>query len=269
MFDLDAYFVRIGYAGSRAPTLATLHALTAAHTQAIPFENLDVLLGRGIELGAEAVFDKLVRQGRGGYCFEQNGLFLAVLEAMGFRVQPRGARVRIDRARADMPPRTHMFLQVEIDGARWLTDVGVGGLSLTSAIRLDAKGEQATPHEPRRIIREEGRWFHQALLGGTWTDVYEFTYDDMPPIDREVANWFTSAHPGSHFKNRLIVARAAPEGCRLTLVNGELKIRGRDGRAEARPVASPEALLALLQAEFGLRFPPETRFGPVGSPWPV
>ncbi len=269
MVDLDAYFARIGYAGSRAPTLATLHALTAAHAQAIPFENLDVLLGRPIELGAEAVFDKLVRRGRGGYCFEQNGLFLQVLETMGFRVQPRGARVRIDRARAETPPRTHMFLQVELDGVRWLTDVGVGGLSLTSAIRLDVQGEQATPHEPRRIIREDGRWFHQALLGATWTDVYEFTYDDMPPIDREVANWFTSAHPGSHFKNRLIVARAAPDGRRLTLVNGELKIRGRDGRAEARPVASPEALLALLQAEFGLRFPAETRFGPPGSPWPA
>ena len=91
----------------------------------------------------------------------------------------------------------------------------------------------------------------------------------MPPIDREVANWFTSAHPGSHFKNRLIVARAASDGRRLTLVNGELKIRGRDGRAEARPVASAEALLALLQTEFSLRFPPETRFGPPGSPWPV
>ena len=91
----------------------------------------------------------------------------------------------------------------------------------------------------------------------------------MPPIDREVANWFTSAHPGSHFKNRLIVARAAPDGRRLTLVNDELKIRGRDGRAEARPVASAEALLALLEAEFGLRFPAETRFGPPGSPWPV
>jgi arylamine N-acetyltransferase len=89
MFDLEAYFARIGYAGSRAPTLATLHALTAAHTQTIPFENLDVLLGRPIELGAEVVFDKLVRRGRGGYCFEQNGLFLQVLEAMGFRVQDR------------------------------------------------------------------------------------------------------------------------------------------------------------------------------------
>jgi N-hydroxyarylamine O-acetyltransferase len=269
MLDLDAYFARIGYAGSRAPTLATLNALTSAHAQAIPFENLDVLLGRGISLDPDALFDKLVRRQRGGYCFEQNGLFLRVLEAMGFRVAPRGARVRIDRPRADTPPRTHMFLQVEIDGARWLTDVGVGGLSLTSAIALDGEGEQETPHEPRRIVREDGRWFHQARLGTTWTDVYEFTYDEMPPIDREVANWFTSAHPASHFKNRLMVARAAPEGRRVTLLNGELKIRGRDGRADVTPVSSAAALLLLLEAEFGLRFPPETRFGPPGSPWPV
>jgi N-hydroxyarylamine O-acetyltransferase len=273
MVDLEAYFARIGYEGERAPTLATLHALTAAHAQAIPFENLDVLLGRGIALQAEAVFDKLVHRRRGGYCFEQNGLFLQVLEAMGFRVAARAARVRIDRPRSETPPRTHMFLQVELDGVRWLTDVGVGGLSLTSAIRLDVAGEQATPHEPRRIVCEAGphgeRWFHQARLGDLWTDVYEFTDEEMPPIDREVANWFTSAHPGSHFKNRLIVARAAPDGRRLTLVNDELKVRGRDGRAEQRKVATAEALLAVLESEFGLRFPGETRFGPPGSPWPV
>ena len=83
MFSLDDYLARVGYHGPRAPTLALLSELTAAHTQSIPFENLDVLLGRRIELGIDAVFDKLVRQRRGGYCFEQNGLFLHVLTALG------------------------------------------------------------------------------------------------------------------------------------------------------------------------------------------
>ena len=135
-----------------------------------------MLLGRPIELEPDAVFDKLVRQRRGGYCFEQNSLFLQVLAALGFAVRPLSARVRIDRPRDYTPPRTHMFLRVELEGASWLADVGVGALSLTAPLRLaDGAGTQETPHEPRRLVREGDRWFHQARLGDAWTDVYEFT----------------------------------------------------------------------------------------------
>jgi N-hydroxyarylamine O-acetyltransferase len=269
MFDLDAYLARIGYDGPRTPTLAVLSDLTAAHSQAIPFENLDVLLGRRIELGIDAVFEKLVRQRRGGYCFEQNGLFLHVLTALGFEARPLSARVRIDRPRDVTPPRTHVFVRVELDGASWLTDVGVGALSLTAPLRFTDAGVQETPHEPRRLVREGDLWFHQARLGDAWSDVYEFTGEEMPPIDREVASWFTSAHPDSHFRSRLMVARAAPGGRRITLLNRELKLRGSDGRAESQPIASPQALLAALAEHFGLHFPAETRFGGGPMPWPT
>src|SRR6188768_1581585 len=131
--ELDAYFARVGYQGPLEPTLPVLHALTAAHTQSIPFENLDVLLERPLRLEKEAVFQKLVHERRGGYCFEQNGLFLHVLGALGFQVAPLSARVRWQRPRDFVPPRTHLFIRVEIDGESWLTDVGVGGLSLTAA----------------------------------------------------------------------------------------------------------------------------------------
>lgn len=266
--DLDAYFLRIGYSGPRAPTLAALHAITAAHTSTIPFENLAVLMGQPIDLEVGALFDKLVRARRGGYCFEQNGLLLHVLERLGYQVAPLSARVRLQRPRDFIPPRTHVFLRVELDGETWLTDVGVGGLSLTSAIRLNADGEQATPHESRRIVREGARLFHQVRFGDDWEDVCEFTLEEMPAIDRELGNWYTSAHPQSHFKNRLIVARAAPEGARLTLLNDELKIRRRDGRAESHTIKTPDELLELLERHFGLSFPAGTRFGPPGSPWP-
>jgi N-hydroxyarylamine O-acetyltransferase len=268
MFDLDAYLARIGYEGPRGPTLDVLHALTAAHAQAIPFENLDVLLGRGIDLEPDAVFDKLVRRRRGGYCFEQNSLFLGALTALGFHAVPLSARVRLDRPREVLPPRTHLFLRVSVAGEDWLTDVGVGALSLTRALRFAADGEQPTPHEPRRLRREGGRWFHQARLGDTWIDVYEFTGEEMPPVDREVANWFTSTHPESHFRGRLVAARAAPDGRRVTLQNGELKVRDRDGRATVQTVLSPDELLAVLARHFGLDCPPHPRFGPPGSPWP-
>jgi N-hydroxyarylamine O-acetyltransferase len=259
--DLDAYFARIGYTGPRNPTLEVLNAVAEAHIQSIPFENLDVLLRRSISLEPAAIFQKLVLDHRGGYCFEQNGLLLEILGAMGFQVVPLSARVRLQRPRDFTPPRTHVFLRTAIDNEIWLVDVGVGGLSPTAAIRLDDSGRvQKTPHEPRRIVREDGRLFHQVLLGEQWCDVYEFTLEEMPLIDRELGNWYTSAYPQSHFRDRLIVARAAPEGVRLTLQNDEFSTRGRDGRADTRKLASPEELLEVLATHFGLHFPAGTRF---------
>lgn len=267
--DLDAYCTRIGYTGSRAPTLATLHAITGHHAAAIPFENLDVLLGRGISLDLAAIVQKLVHDRRGGYCFEQNFLLLSVLEALGFRTAPWSARVRWQRPRDFTPPRTHLFVRVELAGEVWLTDVGIGGRSLTSAIRFEPGREQATPHEPRRIVHEDGRYFHQVRLGGDWLDLCEFTGEEMPAIDRELANWWTSAHPESKFRQNLAVARAPRDGSRVTINNREFALRQADGRVEQREIASPDELLGLLAAHFGLHFPAGTRFGPPGSPWPA
>ena len=267
--NLAAYFQRIGYRGRYQPDLALLSALTLAHTQTIPFENLDVLLGRPISLEPDALFQKLVVDHRGGYCFEQNGLFLEVLRELGFQVVPISARVRLQRPRDFIPPRTHVFLRVELAGESWLTDVGVGGLSLTSPLRLATEAEQATPHEPRRIIEEGGRFFHQVRFGAEWQDVCEFTLEEMPPIDRELANWYTSAHPKSHFKDRLMVARGAPEGQRLSILNDRFTLRERHGTVTTRQLVSAEDLLEVLHRQFGLKFPPETRFGQAGVPWPV
>ncbi|HPF14875.1 MAG: arylamine N-acetyltransferase [Planctomycetes bacterium] len=275
--DLDAYFARIGYHGPRSATLEVLGNIVSAHVQSIPFENLDVLLGRGIDLNPEAVEAKLVHAQRGGYCFEQNSLLLHVLEALGYEVRPVSARVRLGRERDFIPARSHMFLVVQLAGERFLCDVGVGGLSPTAPLRLDTEAEQATPHEPRRIVRD-GHWshsdlrdpaarlFHQALLGDSWQDICEFTLETMHPIDREVANWFTSAHPESHFRNRLLVARATPSG-RKTLLNRSFTERAGDGSTQTGTIADPETLLDHLAQHFGLRFPAGTRFACEGLDW--
>lgn len=267
--ELDAYFARIGYTGPRTPTLPVLHAITAHHAMSIPFENLDVLLGRPISLEPEALLQKLVTERRGGYCFEQNGLLLHVLGELGFTVTPLSARVRLQRPRDFTPPRTHLFIRVELDGGSWITDVGVGSLSLTAAIPLDLSGtELPTPHEPRRLIREEGRYFHQVRYGTEWHDICEFTLEEMPPIDRVLANWYTSAHPQSHFKNRLIAALALRDGRRIALLNREFVVRQGAEILERRELATPGELISLLAERFGLRFPADTRFGAPGSPWP-
>ncbi len=272
--DLAAYLARIGYAGPTPPTVDTLHALSHAHVSTIPFENADVLLDRGIDLDPAAVEAKLVGAGRGGYCFEHNSLLLQVLTALGFAARPISARVRIGRARDFTPARTHVFVRVDLDDGPWLCDVGVGAWSLTSAIRLQLDEPQPTPHEPRRIIAEgawdgftrrspDARLFHQVRLGDEWADVNEFTLEEMPEIDRVVGNWYTSTHPRSHFRDRLIVARATTTG-RLTLVDRTLTRRAHDGATVVETLQSYDALLAALAREFGLTFPAGTRFGSPG-----
>jgi N-hydroxyarylamine O-acetyltransferase len=137
--DLDAYLQRIGYAGSHTPSRATLDALHLAHATHIPFENLDILLGRPIRLDLASLQAKLVAGRRGGYCFEQNRLFAAALEALGFAVTPLAARVRFGTT--SILPRTHMTLQVEVDGSRVLADVGFGVFGLLLPVSLEQTGE--------------------------------------------------------------------------------------------------------------------------------
>lgn len=275
--ELAAYFARIGYAGSCEPTLANLNAIILAHVQSIPFENLDVLLGRPIDLAPAAIEHKLVHLRRGGYCFEQNALLLHVLAALGYAVKPVSARVRLSRPRELTPPRTHLLLRVELEGASWLVDVGVGGLSPTCALRLVADLVQQTPHEPRRLLREgawqgfelrapDARLFHQAYFADDWHDVCELTLEEMPPIDRELGNWYTSAHPGSHFKQRLLVARATRDG-RIGLLNRELTLRHGDGSVESRMLATPDQLHAALTGELGLLLSEHLELACAGIIW--
>ena len=244
--DIEHYFSRIGWQAGRQPTLEHLHALTRAHTQSIPFENLDVLAGVPVSLELDDVYRKLVLRRRGGYCFEHNGLFMWVLQQLGYRVSTMGARVRLRTPnRADIPGRTHLFLRVQLDGQDWLTDVGFGGFSLTSALLWQDGLEQQTPHDRRRLVQEDGRWFHQVWQEDYWLDVYEFDGLPMPAADQKVANWYTSTHPDSTFMGQRIVSRAGADGSRLALLGNELRIRTAAGGLETRALAEEEIMQTL------------------------
>jgi N-hydroxyarylamine O-acetyltransferase len=254
--DLDAYLARIGYTADLAPNLSTLRGLHQAHATSIPFENLDILLGRSIDLDLASVFDKLVTRRRGGYCFEQNTLFAAVLEAVGFQVTRLGARVLMgtDHIR----PRTHMLLSVETEGASWLADVGFGGEGLLTPILLD----QRNPAEQfGRAFRVDDRGtikVLQALHAEGWFNLYAFTLERQYPIDYVVANHYTSTHPDSIFVKALIVQRMSTRS-RWVLRNFQLTEVNRDGDI-IRHLSDNEALLAELAGVFGLHFPAGTRF---------
>jgi N-hydroxyarylamine O-acetyltransferase len=250
--DLESYFARVGYAGSAAPTVAALRDLHRLHPQAIAFENLDPLLRRPVRLDLPSLEAKLVRGGRGGYCFEQNTLFAAVLRALGFKVREASARVRYGVADGITLPRTHAVLLVEAEGDTYAADVGFGGNVLTAPLLLTSREPQRTPHEPARLREEAGRLVVEAQIAGAWTPLFAFDFAETVPADYELANWFTAAHPSSRFVNGLIAARVEP-GVRYGLNDNTLSIHRTGGGSEKRTLATAAELRDALADVFRLR----------------
>jgi N-hydroxyarylamine O-acetyltransferase len=265
--DPDAYLGRLGWTGPCPPTAATLAEIQRRHVETIPFENLDILLGRPIRLDPAAVERKLVTDKRGGYCFEQNLLLQLVLGALGFTVTPLSARVRWQVPPEVPTPLTHMILRVEAGGRSWLVDGGFGSASLSAPLRLDLAGPQPTPHEPRRLLQVQDALVHQTRLpSGEWADLYRFTPEPQTAADYAVANWWTSTHPDSRFTQNLVTARSAA-GCRHTIFNREFTTRWTDGRMEQRILTSPAELREVLAGTFGLHFPADTLFKAPALSW--
>ena len=256
--DLDAYFARIGYDGPRTPELSTLHALHALHPAAIPFEAIDVLLDRGVDLTPEAVDAKLIHGRRGGYCFEQNSLFARVLTALGFQVEGLAARVRWNLA-PDAPaqPRTHMVNRVEIDGVSWLADVGFGSCVLSAPLRLDTEDPQATDHDLYRLVPIVGGVTQELEREQGWVPAYDISMVPCVPRDYEMANWFTSTHPTSHFRANLLAALTKPEG-RYGLLHNRLTVRPRDGET-TRELLDAAGIERVLIEIFALPVEPSWR----------
>ena len=253
-FDLDGYLARIGFAGPPAATLDTLTFLHALHPAAIPFENLNPLLGWPVELDVGSLQAKLVAGGRGGWCFEQNFLFRHALEAIGFSVTALAARVVWNAAPGTpIGPRSHMLLLVDLAGIPYIADVGFGGNVLTTPLRLEAHIVQPTPHEPHRLLPLDNGFVLEACLNAEWRPFYRFTLEPQFPSDYEVSNWYLCHHPSSFFRQMLICARAAPQA-RYALRNNTLAVH-RNRVTEKRHLAGAAELRSCLETDFGIRLP--------------
>ncbi|HSM80602.1 MAG TPA: arylamine N-acetyltransferase [Nodosilinea sp.] len=267
---LEGYFQRIGYEGDRTPTLATLQGIHQRHPQVIAFENLNAFWGQPVSLDLPALERKLVYGGRGGYCFEQNGLLLAVLTSLGFAVRGLGARVLWNLPAGTVTPRSHMVLRVEVEGQAYIADVGFGGLTLTAPLRLTPGLEQETPHERFRLVEGVeglGGLVLQAHLGDDWQPLYQFDLQPQYPCDYAVSNWHVSTHPSSLFVNHLIAARVDPH-CRYGLRDTEFSTHFLAGQSERRQLASIEELQTILTNVFGLKLPKDADFGRLFSEVP-
>jgi N-hydroxyarylamine O-acetyltransferase len=254
MLDLDAYFERIGYSELRAATLETLRKLHALHPLAIPFENLDTLVGKPIRLDLPSLERKLVHGRRGGYCFEQNLLFNHVLRALGFDAAALAARVVWERPAGEMRARTHMVVLVALGERRYVCDVGFGGLTPTAPIELTPGVEQPTPHETFRVLRIESEFAVEARVRGEWKRLYRFDLQEQQQVDIELLNHYVMSHAESPMLGRLVAARAAADR-RFGLGNGVFNVHHLHGESEQRRIGGIAELKDLLASTFGIDVP--------------
>lgn len=263
MIKLDDYLLRLGYEGAREPTLDVLSELCARHPAHIPYENIDPLLGTPPSLDPAAVAAKLVQQGRGGYCFEQNLLLKLALEALGFEVEALAARVVWMRpADAPLRPRSHMLLKVTVpadDGpTTYIADAGFGGNLMDTPLPLVADDPHRTPHALLRFTHEGDAYTAETRLPAGWMPMYRFTLEPHTAADYEPLNWFTATHPTSIFCHNLLMERVTPE-LRVGLFNDRL-VQRRPGLPPATTrLATQQAFDAALREHFRMELTPDRR----------
>lgn len=261
--DLAAYRDRIGWHAAASADFATLAALLAAHMRTIPFENLDVLLGRGVSLDLGALQAKLVAARRGGYCFEHATLFAVVLAALGFAARRHIARVIVVTPR-DLAPRTHAFLTVAIGDARYVVDPGFGSLAPATPLPLVDGARMRVGDDEHWMARDGDRWKLVTRSDGEVTDCWISPLEDDPDVDFEMGNHFTATWPASPFVNRLLMRALTPDG-RVSLMNRDVTVR-RGAAVERRQLADRAELRALIAGHFGFDLPAVERMHIPGVP---
>lgn len=249
--DVDAYLERINYRGPLHPSAGTLRRLQVAHLLTVPFENLSIHAGEPIVLDDAALFDKIVVRRRGGFCYELNGLFSALLRALGFDVARLSAAV-MTPDRGFGPEFDHMTLMVTLD-ERWLVDVGFGD-SFREPLLLDQHEEQVQGERAYRIVREGDRltlW--QRDRNGEWSAQYRFGLTPYEYRDYAEMCRYHQTSPESSFTQRTVCSRATPDG-RIT-VSGMRLITTLNGTKQEQTLENQAARAQALRAHFGFDWP--------------
>jgi len=235
-FSLNDYLRRINYNGETRPDLATLTSLMSAQLQSVPFENTEVQAGRIPSLVAEDIVTKILSHGRGGYCYEVNGLFAMALTAIGFEYYFAGARPMFYPSRR---PKTHLVVIVIIEGENYLCDTGFGGYGLREPIKV-ADGEVTEQRGDKfRMELCDSEYVLSSWVNNEWALQYGFTLAPQEWIEFSLANYFNATHPDTIFTQKKLAVMQTPNG-RKILVNDTLKII-ENGLADETIVAYSEA----------------------------
>jgi N-hydroxyarylamine O-acetyltransferase len=236
------------------PDLSTLQELALLHPCAIAFENLNPVLRRPVPLDIGSIQQKLVRAGRGGWCFEHNLLLGTALKALGYEVTGLSARVVWNVPAGVIRGRSHMVLHVSLDEGPFIVDVGFGGSTPTGPLRLEAGIEQTTPHEPFRLVQVAHGFMLEAKLEGLWRPLYSFDLQPQALADYEMPNWYLCTHPESHFLARVVAARVQRDR-RYALRDGDLATHFPAGVTERRRLGSGAEVRQVLEELFNIRVP--------------
>lgn len=252
MFDLEPYLGRLGVAD--VPDGAKgLAVLQTAQMTAVPFENITPLLGDVPTLEPGALAAKLLRQGRGGYCYEQNTLLAGALTALGYG--PRNHLARVRNGAAEGGARSHLAMTVEVEGARWLVDAGFGGHGPLAPLSLDAGITQYAPNGTYRIDRDADEWVLSRQVGDTWQSLYGFDEVPVREVDVLAANYLSARWDNSPFPKNLMIAAYGASG-RVAMFNRRLT-RGLAPDDTSEMIGSRAALQQVLVEEVGLFLTPE------------
>jgi N-hydroxyarylamine O-acetyltransferase len=245
--DVTAYLERINYHGTTVPSAGLLRALQLAHLQAVPFENLSIHAGEPIVLEKEALFTKIVKRRRGGFCYECNGLFAWLLRELGFEVAMLSAEVA-KKEGGYSQPFDHMTLMVS-GSQRWLVDVGFGD-SFREPLMLDKRSEQAGLEPEYKVIDEDGYLILVRREANVWTPQYRFTLTPFQFEDFAEMCRYHQTSPESHFTQKRVCSLATESG-RITLSEMRL-IETRNGERLERDLATHQEYDAALQRHFGI-----------------
>lgn len=246
MTDVQSYLARVGYKGPTSPTLETLRAIHYAHLLTVPFENLDIALGQKIVLDEDLFIRKITERRRGGFCYELNGAFAALLQALGFRVTLLSARVA-RRDGGESPEFDHLTLRVDLDEA-WLADVGFGE-SFLEPLRIKPGVEQTDRAGTFRTVeRDERLLLEKKQTDGSWKRQYSFTFQSRRLQEFAGMCQYHQRSPQSHFTQNKICSRATPEG-RITLAGMKLIVT-RNGERGERLLKSEDEWRDTLRERF-------------------
>jgi N-hydroxyarylamine O-acetyltransferase len=246
VIDNKPYLERLGYGGPLEPNSGTLRRLQLAHLMAVPFENLSIHAGEPIELADGALFEKIVTRRRGGFCYELNGLFAALLRSLGFEVAMLSAGA-IGAGGEYGPPFDHMTLVVSLD-ERWLVDVGFGD-SFREPLRVDSRTIQVQGDRAYRIEEDDGLLtLSQRESQGDWRGQYRFTLRPYEYADYADMCRYHQTSPQSHFTRQRLCSRATPDG-RVTISGARLIVTSGGQRSE-QELQDDEAYAAALLSHF-------------------
>lgn len=248
---LEKYLKRIHYSGNLGANMEVLKRIHQLHPQYIPFENIDPYTGKVPSLEIEQIFQKLVMESRGGYCYEQNLLLSEVLKYLGFKVELQLGRVLWRKDENSSAAKTHLLLIVELDDQKYLVDCGFGTATLTGPLLLNEEETQQTPNEPFKISQKNGAYTLWTWRE-KWLPVYRFELEQVEALDLDICNWYLSTYPESNFKKNLVFSKVDPIA-RYTFSNNTLNIRKNAEGKESISIDDETQLFQMLKDVFGLK----------------